>query len=74
MFLFWLGTAPLLSGLGVFSANLIKLVRQHATVMICFALLATGGWVAYKGIRSVNKPVMGATVPACHSPSQEHRF
>ena len=50
---FWLGTVPLLATIGFASGGLGRLVGRYGPVMLCLAMVGTGGWVAQKGARNL---------------------
>jgi sulfite exporter TauE/SafE len=54
MLAFWLGTVPLLFGLGFVTGGFFRLVgRRLASALIAVAMLGTGGWLVYKGGRGL---------------------
>jgi uncharacterized protein len=59
MLAFWLGTVPLLAGLGFTSGPLLRAAGRHATVLLCCAMLGTGGWLAYRGALTLGRPASG---------------
>jgi sulfite exporter TauE/SafE len=60
MLAFWLGTVPLLLVLGLASSQLVRAAGRFAPAFIFIAMLATGGWLTYKGIRNVTAPPRSA--------------
>ena len=53
MVMFWLGTVPLLATVGFASGGLARLVGRYAALLLCIAMVGTGGWVAQKGVRNL---------------------
>lgn len=53
MLAFWLGSTPLLIGVGVLSGGLIRWVGRYANAFLIGAILLTGGWVTFKGVKNV---------------------
>jgi uncharacterized protein len=53
MVAFWLGTVPLLATVGFASGGLARLVGRYGPVLLCVAMVGTGGWVAQKGVRNL---------------------
>ena len=53
MVAFWLGTVPLLATVGFASGGLARLVGRYGPVLLCVAMVGTGGWVAQKGARNL---------------------
>ena len=53
---FWLGTVPLLATVGFAAGGLGRLVGRYGPVLLCVAMVGTGGWVAQKGARNLLRP------------------
>lgn len=65
---FWLGTVPLLAGVGLLSGQVFRAAGRYAAVLLCVAMVATGGWLGVKGYRNITAPE--APAAACHG---DHR-
>jgi uncharacterized protein len=73
---FWLGTVPLLAGLGMASGGLIRLGGKYITHLLFFSMVVTGGWVSHKGIRNivaVEAPAQGKSGEAGDCPCRKGR-
>lgn len=69
MFAFWLGSAPLLTAVGIASGSLLRTVGSYANVLVAIAMLATGAWLAAKGITNLSSEAPPSThTPAVHRP------
>ena len=53
MLAFWLGTVPLLATVGFASGGLARLVGRYGAILLFFAMVGTGGWIAQKGMRNL---------------------
>jgi sulfite exporter TauE/SafE len=53
MFAFWLGSAPLLIVVGLASGSLLRTLGRHANTLVAIAMLITGLWIGYKGVRNL---------------------
>jgi hypothetical protein len=62
MALFWLGTVPLLFGLGLASSASLRWLGRHARLLVLLAVVSTGGWLAWKGVHNLT---WHAASPAC---------
>ncbi len=60
MLAFWLGTTPLLFAVGFASGSFFRVLGRHAALLIFAVMLGTGGWLVYKGVRTLATPA-----PAC---------
>jgi len=69
MFAFWLGSAPLLVAVGIASGSLLRTVGSYANVLVAIAMLATGAWLAAKGITNLRFDAPPSTpMAAVHRP------
>ena len=69
MFAFWLGSAPLLAAVGVFSGGLLRLSGRYVTVVLAAVMLTTGGWLLYKGYENLTS----SPKSCCHPVSAQVR-
>jgi sulfite exporter TauE/SafE len=53
MFAFWLGSAPLLVVVGLASGSLLRTLGKHANTLVAIAMLITGLWIGYKGVKNL---------------------
>jgi sulfite exporter TauE/SafE len=53
MFAFWLGSAPLLVAVGLASGSLLRTFGRHANVLVAIAMLMTGAWIGFKGVKNL---------------------
>lgn len=61
---FWIGTVPLLLAVATGAGGLLRAIsRRYATALVLTAALATGGWIAYKGVCNV---LASDAAPPCH--------
>jgi len=60
MLAFWLGTTPLLVAVGLASGSLFRVLGRYAVLLVFVAMVGTGGWLVYKGVRTLTTPA-----PAC---------
>lgn len=62
---FWLGTVPLLVAVATGAGGLLRAAnRRLALALVLVAAVATGSWIAYKGVRNV---LVADAAPPCHS-------
>jgi len=61
MVAFWLGTVPLLASVGIASGGVLRLLGRYVTHLLFFSMVATGGWIAHKGIRNIMAPASPAS-------------
>jgi sulfite exporter TauE/SafE len=68
MLAFWLGSAPLLVVVGLASGSLLRTFGKHANVLVAIAMLVTGLWLGYKGVKNLTTDApMPAHGHAVHS-------
>jgi sulfite exporter TauE/SafE len=53
MLAFWLGSAPLLVVVGLASGSLLRTFGRHANVLVAIAMLVTGAWIGFKGVKNL---------------------
>jgi sulfite exporter TauE/SafE len=67
MLAFWLGSAPLLVVVGLASGSLLRAFGRFANVLVAIAMLMTGAWLGWKGVRNLTSDApMPSHRPAAH--------